>query len=81
MTEFETTHCDECKAELEVGQTGICESCQRTANEALLAEALQLQHHLWDKLRELEEALDIEIDANTDLEVETIESLIAADTE
>jgi hypothetical protein len=78
VTEFETTYCDECKAELEVGQTGICESCQRTNNEALLAEALQLQHDLWDKLRELEEALDIEIDANTDLEGQTIESLLEA---
>lgn len=30
MTEFETTYCDndECHAELETGQTGLCEECQ-----------------------------------------------------
>lgn len=30
MTEFETTYCDKCRAELEVGQVGLCGDCLKT---------------------------------------------------
>lgn len=34
MTEFETTYCDGCEAELEIGQVGLCEVCLKARRGA-----------------------------------------------
>jgi ferredoxin len=80
-TTMETLYCDndECHAKLECGQIGLCDKCQRSVNESLLAEAASLQTQLWDKLRELEEAIGCIVSADVDLEGQTIESLIELD--
>ena len=47
-------------------------------DDTLLNIARTAQHHFWESLRDLEEALGgIEIDGNGDLDMETIESLMA----
>lgn len=45
--------------------------------ERLLEEAKNLQGEFWDKLSELEAEIGCDVDANTDLEDETVESLKA----
>jgi hypothetical protein len=47
--------------------------------EQLLESARSLQTQFWDATRELEQYLDIEIDTNTDLEDQEIETLITGE--
>ena len=78
MTEFEITYCKRCGSELETGQVGLCQQCLDAPLETLLDEARNLQQQFWAKLRELEEALDVDISAVIDLDTVTIESLRAS---
>lgn len=55
-------------------------SNEELTNEELLEQAREAQTAFWDALRDLEEALGVEVDADNDLENETIESLMARES-
>ncbi len=81
MTEFETTYCERCSSELEAGQVGLCQECLDAPLETLLNEARSLQQQFWTKLRELEDALDVDVSSVIDLDTVTIETLRASSAE